>query len=587
MVSRLRRAMGLESRSLEDPKVPLSGRNIVRFMRGGGGLTDAGPVVNEQTALTYLALLACVRIRSEALGAVDIGMYEHSSGAGNARQAAARHPAHYLLHVQPNPEMTATVFRQVMQMHLDTWGNAYARIEWDVAGRPRALWPLRPDLTRPERMHGSYALRYVTTWRDQSNVVLEPEEVLHVVGMSSDGIHGQSPIAMARQAIGVGLAAEEYTAGFYANGATFAGVFEHPEELSEDAEKHLRESLTRHTGAANAFHPFILEEGMKWHQVSLPGEDAMFLGLRQFQRREIGAMYRVPNHMLNDVEAGATHSSIETRSLEFVNWTMAASLKAWEQELTRKLGLGDPRYFAAFDMSGLLRGDSESRAKFYAMGINDGWLNFNEVRARENMPPRPDGDRFREPLNMGRSAPGSDEPGQGPGRKPDGFDESHGGGEGGGTTDAAMDWADLHQVMGERTLTGNAALQVLAEAHGRVLRRHMDRTVRAGRKDRAAWQAWLGQYVGQVDATASELLTPAALVVNSGREAMGAEGVPEARVHRWLVDELEAQASDETMRLRALYDDGGVTPESVALRDTKRKAGLVKALLERTLAEEA
>lgn len=509
-MSRLRRALRLptERRSYENPAVPLSGANLSKLLGWGWGghQTDAGPVVSEQTALSYGAVLACVRVLAEGVATLPLAMYQR--GADGGRREVDEHPAQYLLKNQPNPEMTPAVFKETLQAHLCTWGNGYARIEWDGQGRPVALWPLAPHVTRAERLLGSFELVYKTTWQNKQ-VTLDPAEVLHVQGLGFDGVTGYSPIGLMREAVGIGLAAEQFSSAFYQNGAWLGGFFEHPEALGDDAHRHLKESIESSKGAPNAFHTRVLEEGMKWHQVTLPREDALFLGLRKMQRREVCAAFRVPPHMIADLEGGASFSSIEQMSLDFAMYSLASWLTKWEQEVTRKLGLA-PSFFAEFNMDGLLRADGVQRADYYERMIRNRVMNPNEARLRENLAPYEGGDTFSAELNMGAAGEADPKPVGAPSPKPEGFDQGTGGTGGSGTGTGTGSGGQDPSAQQQRLV--RAHLQLVRTAMQRQLRREVDRVGRLVKKhagDKAALtEALRAFYAESRDGQVADLLAP-------------------------------------------------------------------------------
>lgn len=399
---RLLRALGLEARSIQNPAVPLTSEAVLAYFQAEGGPTEAGPVVSTQGALAYTMVLACTKVLAQAVSALPLMAYRRTGEDEEGRERAADVPAYRLLHRQPNPDMTPATWKETLQGHLCTWGNAYARTLFDGAGRPVASYPLLPHETAVKRVQGSLDLRYTSKWQGR-DVVLDPIEVLHVPGLGFDGLVGYSPVGMARQGIGLGLAAEQFAARFYRNGAWLGGVFEHPMALSDKAHGHLKDSLLNRTGAVNAHKPLVLEEGMKWHQATMPAEDAMFLAMRKFQNREVCALFRVPPHMVADLEGGASYASVEQLSLEFVTYALGPWLVKWEQEVTRKLLDPDAQgeLFAEFMVDALLRGDTTVRFAAYRTGRDGGFLTVNEIRRRENLPEVEGGDELLRPLNMG------------------------------------------------------------------------------------------------------------------------------------------------------------------------------------------
>lgn len=398
--ARLLRALGLERRSIQNPAVPLTSTNVLAYLREGGGPTEAGPDVSTQGALAHAMVMACTRVLAQAISALPLVWYRRTGDGDQDRERDGEHPASRLLRREPNPEMTPATWKATLQGHLCTWGNAYARTLFDGSGDPVASYPLLPNETAPKRRAGSLDLVYVSRWRGKP-ITLDPLEVLHVPGLGFDGITGYSPVGLARQGIAIGLAAEQFGARFFRNGAWLGGVFEHPMAMSDRAHANLKGSLAEHhTGAVNAHKPLILEEGMKWHQATMPSDDAMFLAVRKFQNREVCALFRVPPHMVADMEGGASYASVEQLSLEFVTYALGPWLVQWEQEVTRKLDGGTGEHFGEFLADALLRGDTTTRFGAYRNGRDGGFLTVNEIRRRENLPDVPGGNELLRPLNM-------------------------------------------------------------------------------------------------------------------------------------------------------------------------------------------
>jgi HK97 family phage portal protein len=355
------------------------------MMVGSGNLK-----INEETALQVSAVYACVRILSETLASLPLPVYQRLSSGGKER--AIDHPLYRVLHDQANPEMTSFLFRETLQAHLVMWGNAYAEIERNGAGRVVSLWPLLPDRTEPFRDVQDGKIKYRTILEHGESVVLPSELVLHIPGLSFNGLVGRSPIQLQRESIGLSLSTEKYGQAFFANGARPGGVLEHPSKLTEEAQKRLRTSWNEmHQGLEKQHRIAILEEGMQYKPIGLPPDDSQFLETRKFQVTEIARIFRVPPHMLADLER-ATYSNIEQQSLEFVTYTLRPWLVRWEQALFSKLFTPSEQnaYFAEFLVDGLLRGDIESRYKAYAVGRQNGWLSADDIREMENMNPLPE-----------------------------------------------------------------------------------------------------------------------------------------------------------------------------------------------------
>ncbi len=356
------------------------------------GRTTSGKPVNERTAMQTTAVYACVRILAEAIASLPLHVYSYREDGG--KELVHDHPLYGLLHDEPNPEMTSFVFRETLMSHLLIWGNAYAQIVRDGAGRVLGLYPLLPNQMDVDRDANG---RLVYTYSRQSDenpnfktmgdIILRSEDVLHIPGLGFDGLIGYSPIAMAKNAVGMTLACEEYGASFFANGANPGGVLEHPGVLKDPSK--VRESWNSvYRGSNNAHKIAVLEEGMKYQQIGIPPEEAQFLETRKFQINEIARLYRIPPHMVGDLEK-SSFSNIEQQSLEFVKYTLDPWVVRWEQALQKALLLPGEKgkYFIKFNVDGLLRGDYASRMNGYATGRQNGWFSANDIREMENMNP--------------------------------------------------------------------------------------------------------------------------------------------------------------------------------------------------------
>jgi HK97 family phage portal protein len=354
------------------------------------GRTVAGQSVNERSALQMSAVYACVRILAESIASLPLHFYKYNDAGG--KEKAVDHPLYWLLHDEPNPEMSSFSFRETLMTHLLLWGNAYAQIVRNGRGEVIALYPLMPDRMVVDRdARGRIYYEYTRSDSDantlgkKSSVILSPEDVFHIPGLGFDGLVGYSPIAMAKQAIGMGLACDEYGAAFYQNGAQPGGVLEHPNVVKDP--KRVRESWNAiYQGSRNAHRIAVLEEGMTYKPISISPEQAQFLETRKFQIDEIARIFRVPPHMIGDLEK-SSFSNIEQQSLEFVKYTLAPWISRWEQAIQRSLLLMSERtrYFARFNVEGLLRGDYQSRMNGYAVARQNGWMSANDIRELESL----------------------------------------------------------------------------------------------------------------------------------------------------------------------------------------------------------
>ena len=359
------------------------------------GRTTSGKPVNETTAMQTTAVYACVRILSEAIASLPVHVYQYKDGGG--KEMVIDHPLYQVLHDEPNPEMTSFVFRETLMSHLLIWGNAYAQIIRDGAGGVLGLYPLLPnkiDVQRDDKGEIYYVYSRSSdenpNFKEYGDIKLKKEDVLHIPGLGFDGLIGYSPIAMAKNAVGMTLACEEYGASFFANGANPGGVLEHPGVLKDPSK--VRDSWNAvYRGTSNAHKIAVLEEGMKYQQVGIPPEEAQFLETRKFQINEIARLYRIPPHMVGDLEK-SSFSNIEQQSLEFVKYTLDPWVIRWEQSLQKALLLPGEKgkYFIKLNVDGLMRGDYQSRMNGYSIGRQNGWLSANDIREMEDMNPLSD-----------------------------------------------------------------------------------------------------------------------------------------------------------------------------------------------------
>ena len=355
------------------------------FMMGG---STSGKSVTERSSMQMTAVYACVRILSEAIAGLPLHLYRYKEDGG--KEQAVDNNLYRLLHDEPNPEMTSFVFRETLMTHLLLWGNAYAQIIRNGKGEVIALYPLMPNKMSVDRdekgqLYYTYSRANEEAATMTGNtVILKPSDVLHIPGLGFDGLVGYSPIAMAKNAIGMAIACEEFGAKFFANGAAPSGVLEHPGTIKDPAK--VRDSWnSTFGGSANSGKVAVLEEGMKYTPISISPEQAQFLETRKFQINEIARIFRVPPHMVGDLEK-SSFSNIEQQSLEFVKYTLEPWVVRWEQALSRALLsiTEKPTYFFKFNLEGLLRGDYQSRMNGYAIARQNGWMSANDIRELEN-----------------------------------------------------------------------------------------------------------------------------------------------------------------------------------------------------------
>jgi len=369
----------------DKPENRTVGSNYIFYMGG----STAGKTVTERSAMQMTAVYSCVRILAEAVAGLPLHFYRYKDDG--SKEKALDSNLYRLLHDEPNPEMSSFVFRETLMTHLLLWGNAYAQIIRNGKGEIIALYPLMANkmtVDRDDEGHLYYSYSRSTeeaNAKENSTVVLSPREVLHIPGLGFDGLVGYSPIAMAKNAIGLAMATEEYGAKFFANGAAPSGVLEHPGTIKDPAR--LRENWnSTFGGSINSGKVAVLEEGMKYTPISISPEQAQFLETRKFQINEIARIFRVPPHMLADLEK-SSFSNIEQQSLEFVKYTLDPWVIRWEQSLYRSLLTVDEKkkYFFKFNLEGLLRGDYASRMSGYSTARQNGWMSANDIRVLENL----------------------------------------------------------------------------------------------------------------------------------------------------------------------------------------------------------
>jgi HK97 family phage portal protein len=359
------------------------------------GSTTSGKTVNERTAMQTTAVYACVRILAETIASLPLHTYKRID---KGKEKAVDHDLYYLLHDAPNSEMTSFIFRETMMSHLLLWGNSYSQILRDGRNKVKALYPLMPDKVTVDRTKTG-EIYYIYN-KEGEYYPLRNDQVLHIPGLGFDGLIGYSPIAMAKNAIGMSIATEEYGSKFFSNGANPSGVLEHPGVIKDP--KRVRESWNAvYQGSSNAHKVAVLEEGMAFKSIGIPPDQAQFLDTRKFQIEEICRIFRVPPHLVANLER-ATFSNIEHQSISFVVHTIRPWLIRIEQAIHKALlSEGEKRtYFVSFVADGLLRGDYKTRMEGYAVGIQNGFLSPNDVRSLENMNSIEHGDVYAMNGNM-------------------------------------------------------------------------------------------------------------------------------------------------------------------------------------------
>ena len=367
-------------RSRDTPKNAVSAAPTFFF-----GSSWSGKSVNPQSSIQVSAVYACVRVIAETIASLPLAIYEETDSGS---RKATDHPLYRLLHDEPNEEMTSFIMRETMMAHLLLWGNSYSQIIRTGKNGIVSLYPLLPDHMDVDR-NTAGKLVYTYTTKDGVQVKLDPSEVLHVPGLGFDGIVGYSPIALERNAIGLGIAAEEYGSRFFQNGARPSGILTHPNTIKDPGR--LRASWNAaYGGSSNGSKVAILEENMHFTPISMPNNEAQFLETRKFQVEEICRIFRVPPHLIGNLDR-STFSNIEHQSIDFAVHTIRPWLVRIEQAMNKALFTDSEKghFYVQFNIDGLMRGDYKSRMEGYAIGRQNGWMSANDIRALENMNPIP------------------------------------------------------------------------------------------------------------------------------------------------------------------------------------------------------
>ena len=360
------------------------------------GKAESGETVNEKSAMQIATVYACVRLLAETVASLPLHLYKYTDSDGRGKTRATDHPLYKILYRQPNPEMTSFSFFETMMTHLLLWGNAYAQIIRDGRNNAISLYPLLPENVEVDRDEKGQIYYIYHAYTDEKpgekdkDIYFRSDEIFHVPGLGFNGLVGFSPVAMMKNELGTTLAVEKYGSSFFKNGAQPSGVLEHPNIL-KNPEK-IRENWAEiYGGASNAHKVAVLEEGMQYKAISLPPEDSQFLSTRQFGVNAICRIFRVPPHMVQDLEH-ATFANIEHQSIDFVVHTLTPWLVRFEQTIITKLLIENERdeYFPKFNVDGLLRGDYKSRMEGYQIGINSGFMSPNDVRRLEQLDEIPD-----------------------------------------------------------------------------------------------------------------------------------------------------------------------------------------------------
>jgi len=370
--------------------------------RGFGGMGSSGMVVTQETANNFTAYYSGVLQISQTIGSCPLHLFNR---VGKGKEIASGNLLNKVLSLRANRYLDAYRWKELMQHHAINWGNGYSLIQRDGSQQIVGMWPLMPDRVSM-RIRDDGAPEYVYRRGAGDKVTYSWERVFHLAGFGFDGLQGYPVLTLFQDAIGLGLAQQEFQNRFLANGAHLPGFYEHPGVLSEVAAKRLREDLEKaYSGLANAGRSPVLEEGMKYVPLNMPLKDAEFLASRVFQIQEIARILNIPTPKLKDYSK-LTYSNAEQLAIEYRTDTIRPWAERWEAAINMQLltpAQQDAGTFAEFDLNAIARGDMKTEAEAYREGRYGGWLNANEIRGKQGLNPIENadvGDRYWQPVNM-------------------------------------------------------------------------------------------------------------------------------------------------------------------------------------------
>ncbi len=349
----------------------------------------SGQPVDKLRSLQLSTVWSCVRVISETIASLPISLYEKDQS--DKRYILSSNPLHLLVGEQPSTLYNSFNFFEKALVDLCLDGNFYAYIERNNGGLPTQIIPIQcEDVTvyvSPDGREVYYQIEQNETIPYPITGKVGSDNMLHIKGLSCDGIVGKSPIQTHAQSLGVSLSIEEFAGSFFKNGASVGGILKHPGTLKPETAKRLRASWNQtYSGSINAGKTAILEEGMEFMSRQIPNNQAQFLETRQYQISDIARIFRVPNHLINDL-SNATYSNIEAQQIDFAVHTITPWIKRIEMSLNQKLipfNKKGTQYFK-FNLTALLRGDSKSRADYYRTLVNIGVMSPDEVRQYEDL----------------------------------------------------------------------------------------------------------------------------------------------------------------------------------------------------------
>lgn len=368
------------------------------FMRLFGHETSSGEKVTVNSALGVPIVYTCVNIIANSIAKLPFQTFKKSE---SGRERNNSHSVAKLLDTRPNPYQSPFKFKHLVETHRNLWGNAYINIDWGWDGRPKALWLLNPSKTEPIVDVETNEVWFVTTLPNGKTVKIGYGDMIHLTGLSTDGLKGKTQIQVLRESIGSSQAAQKFKGKFYKHGAVNSGFLKIPGMLNKDAKEVIRDEWEEaNTGINNAQRIAILDAGLEFQSIGMPLKDAQFVEGMKLDKAEIATLYNVPLHMVNELER-STHNNMEQQTLEYIMNTLSPIIKQWEEEFSYQLfSLKEQKmYYLKFNLTSLLRSDSKSRAEYYATMLDKGVYSINEVRELEEKDGIEGGEIHRVDLN--------------------------------------------------------------------------------------------------------------------------------------------------------------------------------------------
>lgn len=367
------------------------------FMKLFGHESASGEKVTVNSALGIPTVYRCINIKANAVGMLPFQTFKRTD---NGRERARLHPVAKLLEGRPNPYQGPFKFKHLIEVHRNTWGNAYVNIEWDKFGQPKGLWLLDPSVTEPIIDINTNFLWYVTSLPNGKQAKIPYYDIIHLTALTTDGIKGKPPIQVAREAIGSSQAAQKFKGKFYKHGASNSGFLKIPGMLNSEAKEVIRDEWEKaNTGLNNAQRIAILDAGLEFQNISMPLRDAQFIESMAFDKVEIATMFDIPPHMVGDLER-ATHSNIEQENLSFLQNTINPILVQFQEEFRDRLFTEkEYDYYLNFNLDMILRADTKTRGEYYKLMLETGVYSINEVREFDEKNAIEGGDSHRVSLN--------------------------------------------------------------------------------------------------------------------------------------------------------------------------------------------